>query len=191
MHYLSFCRQAAYGSKLRKLVSTRWYPQVQQPPVLNSSLKRQYHQTQRVLCSRENETSETKAAAVSGSGEQKCSNEESNHKGPTLNDLSEAERESVTRLLKKVKSGEKMIIGFTCSYAGPCETPDDERRQHKIISKKSYYEGVCLVKCPCEKLHLIADNLGWFGDDRNIEEILSQRGESVQRLSVEGKFDIG
>ena len=38
----------------------------------------------------------------------------------------------------------------------------------------SYQKGVVLVKCDgCTNLHLIADNMGWFEDDRwNIAEFL-------------------
>jgi len=39
-----------------------------------------------------------------------------------------------------------------------------------------------VVRCDCcDKQHLIADNLGWFGPHRNIEEILAERGEEVRR----------
>ena len=48
-----------------------------------------------------------------------------------------------------------------------------------------------MVKCPCEKLHLIADNKGWFGDENsNIETILAERGESVTKLVSEGELEI-
>ena len=42
--------------------------------------------------------------------------------------------------------------------------------------------GVVLVRCSCcSKLHLIADNLGWFGDRTNIEHIMLERGVEVSR----------
>ena len=47
-----------------------------------------------------------------------------------------------------------------------------------------------LVKCPCDKLHLIADNLGWFGEEKNIEEILKNKGESVTRMRAEDMLDV-
>lgn len=47
-----------------------------------------------------------------------------------------------------------------------------------------------LIRCEgCNSLHLIADNLGWFendgvyrGNNKNIENILSDKGEKVQKF---------
>ena len=51
----------------------------------------------------------------------------------------------------------KMGIIFKCNV---CNT-----RNAQSFSKKSYEEGVVIVKCcNCGSLHLIADNLGWFED---------------------------
>lgn len=50
---------------------------------------------------------------------------------------------------------EKFLIGFTCKKCN--------KRSYKLISKKSYYEGVVIIRCDqCKNLHLIADHLGWY-----------------------------
>lgn len=70
----------------------------------------------------------------------------------------------------------KMHMMFTCNK---CET-----RALKSFSKRSYESGVVIATCPgCEARHLIADNLGWFGEERNIEEIMRIRGVHVPVLS--------
>ncbi|ORX87921.1 zf-DNL-domain-containing protein, partial [Anaeromyces robustus] len=49
----------------------------------------------------------------------------------------------------------KFLIGFTCKKCN--------KRSYKLISKKSYYEGVVIIRCDqCKNLHLIADHLGWY-----------------------------
>jgi DNL zinc finger len=44
--------------------------------------------------------------------------------------------------------------------------------------------GVVLVQCRgCKKLHLIADNLGWFSDAPvNAEDFVKLRGEAAARM---------
>lgn len=74
------------------------------------------------------------------------------------------------------ESHDKMYMVFTC---GNCET-----RAVKGFAKSSYESGVVLVQCPgCSKRHVIADHLGWFGSEKNIEEILAAKGENVTRLT--------
>jgi len=74
------------------------------------------------------------------------------------------------------------VLYFTCNQ---CDT-----RSAKKFSKNAYQNGVVIVRCPgCEKLHLISDQLGWFGDGpQNIQQILAEKGELVQTdtISVEG-----
>lgn len=82
---------------------------------------------------------------------------------------------------KKQKLGEiqgKLHLAFTCKK---CNT-----RNAKIISKHAYNKGVVVVRCDgCKNNHLIADNMGWFGQggqSRNIETILRKKGENVRRI---------
>ena len=92
-----------------------------------------------------------------------------------------------------VTPGPKLVIQFTCTAQGcdQADPADDEsRRVTKVISRASYEEGVVLVRCPCENLHMVADNLGWFGDDKNIEELMLARGETVRRMVDDGVLDI-
>jgi len=72
-------------------------------------------------------------------------------------------------------------MAFTCSK---CET-----KQARTFSKESYEKGVVLLRCEgCDNLHLIADNLGWFRDEKvNIQKIMEEKGEKLTtNVSDEG-----
>jgi len=71
---------------------------------------------------------------------------------------------------------------FTCTV---CET-----RSTRSFTKKAYNEGVVLIRCEtCNSLHLIADNLGWFNDEKsNIETIMEEKGEKI--TTIQNKEEI-
>lgn len=73
----------------------------------------------------------------------------------------------VTEEEKRQKS-EKMGMFYTCK---PCQT-----RHYIEFSKHSYHKGVVITRCKnCKKLHLIADNLGWISDKKNLDEIYNSK----------------
>lgn len=48
----------------------------------------------------------------------------------------------------------------------------------RSFSKQAYTSGVVIIKCPeCGSRHLIADRLGWFGDNASVETILKEKGQ--------------
>jgi mitochondrial protein import protein ZIM17 len=71
-----------------------------------------------------------------------------------------------------------MAIVFTCTK---CDT-----RSAKTFSRQSYENGIVLIRCPgCKNLHLVADNLGWFGEDKfKIEDLASEVGASASRSAL-------
>eukprot|EP00117_Sycon_ciliatum_P007534 scpid95233/ scgid10597/ DNL-type zinc finger protein len=73
-----------------------------------------------------------------------------------------------------VEQGQLMMI-FTCDV---CKT-----RTAKMMSKQAYQHGVVIAQCPsCKNRHLIADNLGWFGEGAHtIEDVLKKKGQEVKR----------
>ena len=77
-----------------------------------------------------------------------------------------------------------LSIVFTCNV---CKT-----RQIKTMSKHSYEKGVVLIQCKgCEKIHLIADNLGWFRDEQvNIVSLLKEKQEEVRQLTDIDMLDV-
>ncbi len=68
---------------------------------------------------------------------------------------------------------------FTCVK---CDT-----RSAKPMSKKAYEKGVVLVRCPgCQNLHVVADRLGWFGNNgESIEDWMKEKGQVVMRGAPE------
>ena len=55
------------------------------------------------------------------------------------------------------------------------------------FSKVAYENGVVIARCSnCEVQHLISDQLGWFGDKANIEDILREKGQDVRKSQTGG-----
>jgi protein import protein ZIM17 len=77
-----------------------------------------------------------------------------------------------------------LVASFVCKK---CET-----RNTKKFSKKSYTEGIVIIRCDgCKNLHLIADNLGWFEDSNvNIEDLMKRKGEEVKKISCDGLLNL-
>lgn len=87
--------------------------------------------------------------------------------------------------IKGAKQGDNShyVIQFTCKKC--------DGRNEKIFTKKAYHHGIVVIKCDkCCSFHLIADNLGWFGDKKNIEDIMREKNEEIIKLQVGGLFSL-
>ena len=54
--------------------------------------------------------------------------------------------------------------------------------------QQAYNHGVVVIRCPgCEVLHLMADRLGWFADQKgkgvDVESLMRDKGETVRAFS--------
>ena len=99
-----------------------------------------------------------------------CTNNNGDQKLQYVNEhvLTDNESQEIT----KKKEVKELIAIFTCQV---CSTRKDYR-----FGKHSYEKGIVIVRCPgCNKLHLVADNLGWFRDEKvNIEDLAREAGET-------------
>ncbi|CAD7961309.1 unnamed protein product [Amoebophrya sp. A120] len=73
--------------------------------------------------------------------------------------------------LPGTKENAAYILAYTCDVC--------KHREAKKISKNSYHNGIVIVTCSnCKNRHLIADNLNWFGDQKqNVEDFMRDKGE--------------
>jgi protein import protein ZIM17 len=79
---------------------------------------------------------------------------------------------------RSMNSKEKndLIMMFTCKV---CDT-----RSAKTMTRDTYDNGIVIVRCPrCQKLHLIADRLWWFGEPGSGKDFLAQQGVDVRKGS--------
>ncbi|UKK00315.2 hypothetical protein MACK_000387 [Theileria orientalis] len=83
----------------------------------------------------------------------------------------------VITLSEASSNNDRYIAVFTCNICN--------HRSAKSFSKQAYNHGIVYVRCEsCKSLHLISDQLGWFGDKQNIEEILSRKGHQVSKMEL-------
>ena len=74
-------------------------------------------------------------------------------------------------VMRSIQQGLCTIIKAGCST---------DTRSAKPFSKRAYENGVVIVQCPgCKRRHLLADRLGWFGEDGSVEDILARHGQGT------------
>ena len=62
----------------------------------------------------------------------------------------------------------KLFLAFNCKVCS--------HRNQKFITKSSYEMGTVLVRCEgCENNHIIADHLNWFGEGKNVDEMMENK----------------
>ncbi|KAM9963828.1 hypothetical protein ACTFIW_007084 [Dictyostelium discoideum] len=143
------------------------YKQQQQPisELFNNNFK---NYNQRFYCEKQQQPNNSESVT----------NAEIDHHGE------DTENEFKPVVVDGVRIEPKYYIEFTCTYVDPKLKTECGFVSKKTFSKHSYHKGVVLIKCDgCEKIHTIADNLGWTGYEnaKNIEEIMAEKGETVRR----------
>lgn len=105
-----------------------------------------------------------------------------------LCELSQNDKEEGANKKLLGKLEKKLKVMFTCKRCN--------FRNGKIISKLAYEKGVVIIRCDgCKNNHLIADNLGWFEElknKNNIEKLLAAKGETVRKVQndVDGYIEV-
>lgn len=81
-------------------------------------------------------------------------------------------------------SRRQMMMVFTCNV---CSV-----RSAKAFSKAAYTQGVVIVECSgCQSRHLVADHLGWFGEEKGTieqfvnEDVVTRLADGTLELSPE------
>ncbi|XP_006620352.1 uncharacterized protein LOC102678178 [Apis dorsata] len=98
----------------------------------------------------------------------------------------EVNKDANKKVLGKIQA--KIKVMFTCKKCN--------FRNGKIISKLAYEKGLVIIRCDgCKNNHLIADNLGWFEElknKQNIEKLLAAKGETVRKVlnDVDGYIEV-
>ncbi|KAN0050422.1 hypothetical protein ACTA71_003546 [Dictyostelium dimigraforme] len=148
------------------------YKQQQQPIIStlfnNDNINKFRNYNQRFYCEKQKQSNSSESVT----------NAEIDHHGE------DTENEFKPVVIDGVRIEPKYYIEFTCTYKDPKLKTECGFVSKKTFSKHSYHKGVVLIKCEgCEKIHTIADNLGWTGYEnaKNIEEIMAEKGETVRR----------
>ena len=101
----------------------------------------------------------------------------------------EGEKEKITVDLSKVR-GAKM--GNTGQYLIMYTWNVCQHRQMRTFTKGAYHHGVVIVRWEkWENFHLIADNLGWFRDEKvNIEDLLKEKGNQITKIVTDQAIEL-
>jgi len=78
--------------------------------------------------------------------------------------------------LSRIPLSDRFSLSYTCSIC-------NQRNENRSINRQAYTAGVVLCRCEkCQKLHLFADHLKWFSDERiTIETIMKEKGHQIKR----------
>ncbi|KAF2072837.1 hypothetical protein CYY_005848 [Polysphondylium violaceum] len=123
---------------------------------------------------------------------QKISKEVSDAEVDIHREDDDTEQQFKPTVVEGVRIEPKYYIEFTCTYVDPKSKEECGFVSKKTFSKHSYHKGVVLIRCDgCEKIHLIADHLGFTGYEggKTIEDFMAEKGIPIQRYRLDQKED--